>query len=81
MHNCDLHIPDSTLMKTVNLVICVSFFFLLAEVRKRRKSLRRRFDSFSKEKKERGGFVAQTLSWGRGGGVKQKICNGHKFRD
>lgn len=32
------------------------FFFVPAEIHKRRKSLRRKFDSFSKEKKERGEF-------------------------
>lgn len=35
------------------------FFFFLTEIRKRRKSLRRRFDSFSKEKKERGEFISR----------------------
>lgn len=38
----------------------LSFLFFLTETHKRRKSLRRRFDSFSKEKKERGQFVTQT---------------------
>lgn len=55
IHNCELHIPDLTLQKP--LIMWSFFFSLLSEVRKRRKSLRRRFDSFSKEKKERGGFV------------------------
>ncbi|MEQ2287553.1 hypothetical protein AMECASPLE_013824 [Ameca splendens] len=45
------------------------------EIRKRRKSLRRRFDSFSKEKKERGKWMQQ-IDFKV---VKQKTICGHKL--
>lgn len=48
-------------------------FFFFTEIHKRRKSLRRKFDSFSKEKKERGKFIAQTQSCV----VKDNSISGH----
>lgn len=48
-----------------NCIDC-DLFFLPTETHKRRKSLRRKFDSFSKEKKERGEFMKpQTIEVGK----------------
>lgn len=55
----------NTYLSTTNCIDC-DLFFLPTETHKRRKSLRRKFDSFSKEKKERGEFMKpQTIEVGK----------------
>lgn len=54
---------------------CYSLTLCFAEVHKRRKSLRKRFDSFSKEKKERGKCVVKPST------VCGSFCDSHFHTD